>query len=499
MAILDVITEMLRSRDGWTIADAARYDRLVTQFGQSTGATSDVSGLRMPGSTAPSIFRSSGGGSTYDRVFIARSAPSPTTPKPATAPPTTTTRKAPTVARTVTRTIDPDTLDLRRSNAGQEIDAALKAIERSKISSERADALDAILRSEAPEARELARRAVVTERTAYRSAFEKYIRSAGRPNGMPIFFTAAEDAAMELSRDELARAANEGTGSQGGYGVPVTIDPTIIPSGGEIAPIAGAANVVSTGVSDVWKGVISAPPSFAWDAESAVVADDTPTLVQAVIPVYKADSYIPYTFELGQDSPGFVENFSNHLGIGFLDLLSQATAVGTGTGQPTGIFTAMQANTTAPTHITVTTAGQISAVDVRKAWAAVPPRFRAAASWVMHETVLNQIRGLSGTTDAAQVDLVTDRQGVTLMGRQVLLSDYCPAFTGTTGAANYIVCGDLNAGYTVAVRAGMTVELVLNARDVTTGRPVAQRGLLAYARVGATATNPLAMRLLSNS
>ena len=37
------------------------------------------------------------------------------------------------------------------------------------------------------------------------------------------------------------------------------------------------------------------------------------------------------------------------------------------------------------------------------------------------------------------------------------------------------------------------------ARDVATGRPVAQRGLLAYARVGATATNPLALRLLSNS
>jgi HK97 family phage major capsid protein len=485
MAILDKITEMLRSKDSWSITDAARYDRLVTTFGESTGATSDVSGLRMPGSTAPSIFRAAGGPSTYDRVFIARSAPSPTTPKPATAPPT---RKAPTVARTVTRTLDPDTLDLRRSNAGQERDAAFKAIERAKCSPERADALDELLRSEAPEARELARRAVVTERTAYRSAFEKYVRSAGRPNGIPIFFT-----------DELARAANEGTSSQGGAGVPVTIDPTIIPSGGEIAPIAGAANVVSTGVSDVWKGVISAPPSFSWDSEGATVADDTPTLVQAVVNIFKADAYIPYTFELGQDSPGFVENFSRHLGIGFLDLLSQATAVGTGTGQPTGIFPALQAQTTSPSHVTVTTAGQISAVDVRKAYAAVPPRFRAAASWVMHETVLNTLRGLSGTADAAQVDLVTDRQGVTLMGRPVLLSDYCPSFTGTTGAANYLVCGDLNAGYTVAVRAGMQVELVLNARDVATGRPVAQRGLLAYARVGATATNPLALRLLSNS
>jgi hypothetical protein len=48
--ILDRITEMLRSKDSWSIADAARYDRLVTTFGESTGATSDVSGLRMPGS-----------------------------------------------------------------------------------------------------------------------------------------------------------------------------------------------------------------------------------------------------------------------------------------------------------------------------------------------------------------------------------------------------------------------------------------------------------------
>jgi len=34
--ILDRITEMLRSKDSWSIADAARYDRLVTTFGEST-------------------------------------------------------------------------------------------------------------------------------------------------------------------------------------------------------------------------------------------------------------------------------------------------------------------------------------------------------------------------------------------------------------------------------------------------------------------------------
>jgi HK97 family phage major capsid protein len=409
---------------------------------------------------------------------------------------------------TVTRTVDPDSLDLRRSAPADERDAALKMIERATadtkmpISSERADALDALVRSvdaddrDASElGRELSRRTVATMNPAYQAGFKRYMRALGQPGRGRTVYTAAEESAIAVVREELMRTASEG--GSFGLAVPTVIDPTIVVSGGEVAPIAAAAHIVTT-VSDVWKGVTSAPPSWSWDAESAVVADDTPTLVQPNIPIYKADSYIPATFEVWQDygADGFIAEFSNHLNTGFLDLLSQATAVGTGSSQPTGLFTAMAATTTNPSHVTAQTAGQLAVTDIRAAWKALPPRYRANASWVMSEGVLNQIRSFN--TTGPQVDLVTDRQGVTLMGRPVLQTDYAPGWTATTGAASILVVGDLS-GYTIPVRLGMTVEVVDSAFDAATMRPIAQRGLYAMARVGANVSVPAALRLLSNT
>ena len=362
---------------------------------------------------------------------------------------------------------------------------------------EQLDHLDAELRSESPAATWLARRAIVTGRPSYMSAFMTGI-SRSQPS-----FTAMEKYALEQywQLDEMQyrgerRSASEGTGNLGGYGVPIQIDPTVVPAGGELASIADAATIVEA-IGPTWKGVVSDPSvAFEWHGEASVVADSTPTLVQPVIDVFTADQWIPWSFEVGQDFPNFQENFTAAINNGYQDLLAQATAIGSGSGQPFGLFTAMQNTTTSPSHVTVTTAGSISATDVRAAWSAVPPRFRKNATWVCHEDVLTRLRNIDGA--ASQVDLVVDRAGTTIMGRPVLTSSYCPDWTGTSGAASYLVVGDLS-GYTIAKRTGLVVELISHVRDHTTARPTMQRGWLATARFGATVTVPQALRLLSNS
>ena len=155
----------------------------------------------------------------------------------------------------------------------------------------------------------------------------------------------------------------------------------------------------------------------------------------------------------------------------------------------------MANTTTNPSHVVVTTAGRIGAVDVRAAWSSLPQRFRANATWVMHEDVLSQVRNIAGA--ASQIDVVTDRQGVALMGRPVVTTSYAPDFTGTSGSESFLVVGDLS-GYTVAHRLGVTVEMIPTMRD-NTGRPIGERGFLGYARVGADVTVPPALALLANS
>lgn len=382
-------------------------------------------------------------------------------------------------------------VDLRTASRRELRDAAMKVVETEGRHLEpfQADHLDTLInsRNENIDGGEIAKRLLLTETDAYRSGFQKAVTQS-----TPVFSPEEARALMEF------RAANEGTGSAGGYGIPVLIDPTIIlTSGAADAPILSISRMVTI-TTDAWKGVSSAGVSWSYDAEASAVSDDSPTLAQPSIPVYAARGFIPYSIELGQDYPGFADEMSHLLNQGYLDLVASQTAVGSGSSSPKGIFTAM-AGTTNPAHVTVTTAGVIGATDIRSAWSSLPERYRPRATWVMSPTVDGKVRALGNNLNLADftVNLTADGTPV-LTGRPVVVTDYAPAFTGTTGAANYAVVGDFS-NFLIVQRAGMTVELVNHLFDTSTGRPTGQRGWFAYARHGFDAVNTNAFRLLSNS
>jgi hypothetical protein len=53
------------------------------------------------------------------------------------------------------------------------------------------------------------------------------------------------------------------------------------------------------------------------------------------------------------------------------------------------------------TEVRVTTAGTIGAVDVFKAWNALPERWRSRASWLMSVSVESQIRSFSSANQSS--------------------------------------------------------------------------------------------------
>lgn len=395
-------------------------------------------------------------------------------------------------APNVLRTNDPFQGNIGQLAAGELRDRAMKVVEErgKSLAPRQLDHLDKLLRSstDTVDGRVIARRLLTSESDAYRSAWMKSVTQ-----DKPIYSAEEANALNEF------RAANEGTPSAGGFGVPVLIDPTIIlTSGAADAPIL-AISTVKTITTDAWKGVSSAGVSWSYDAEAAAVSDDTPTLAQPSIPVYMARGFIPYSIEIGQDYPGFAEEMAMLLSQGYIDLVAKQSATGSGSSSPTGIFTALTNATVTPAHVLVKTAGVLGAVDVRAAWAALPERFRSRASWFMSEGIMNQVRAQGNNLALADftVDLTKDSAPV-LTGRPVVTSDYAPAFTGTTGAENFAVVGDFSNFYIIQ-RAGMSVELVNHLFDTVTGRPTGQRGWFAFARHGFDAANPNAFRLLANS
>jgi HK97 family phage major capsid protein len=151
-----------------------------------------------------------------------------------------------------------------------------------------------------------------------------------------------------------------------------------------------------------------------------------------------ARGFVPYSIEIGQDFPSFVDEISRVLAEGYLELLAENLIQGAGTNNgPIGIATAVEAGS-AVSGLVVTTASTFPVTDVYRMWDALPKRARRQASWLSSQDTQNKFRqfgaATAGTADANfTVDL---QQGSVqrLFGREYVVDDYMddlPA-SGTT-------------------------------------------------------------------
>lgn len=314
-------------------------------------------------------------------------------------------------------------------------------------------------------------------------------------------WTPEEEAAVTAYR----MAMSEATPSSGGLGVPILVDPTVIVSAGaSAAPVMQLATttVVTTAA---WRGVTAAAPSWAWKGEAVAVGDSTPTFAQPTITVYDAAGYVSASYEILADYPSFAEEMLALLGAGYTDMVANATITGSGSNQPWGVFARMVNTTTSPSHCAVATSGSLGAVDVRKAWTALPQRWRSNSTWLAPPSVETLVKQFGGTTGSSLVDyqtgLAPDGTRISaLEGRPLITSDYCPAWTGTTaGSYVYPVVGDFKAGVRVISRVGLNMEVVEHPPNFSTSNlPTMSRGLYCTARVGWDVILPDSLRVISN-
>lgn len=387
--------------------------------------------------------------------------------------------------------------DVRRMPGGEARDRALRILDdkfaAAHLRSDQKERINSLMRVDP----NIARRILVTENDAYRSAWMKVVT---QPDAQ---YSLNDEERRALQAWREFRAASENTTTAGGFGIPVFIDPSIImTSQGSSNPFLSIARQVTVN-TNIWKGVSSAGVSWSFDTEAAAVSDDAPTLAQPTVTVHMARGFIPYSIEVGEDYPSFAAEMSQLLASGYDELLVDKFTRGTGTGEPKGILTALSANTNV--RVTITTVGAIGAPDPYKVWAAVPQRFRRSASWLMSVDVNNAIRqlGSANVFHGYTVNL-PESWADQLMGRPVYESPYMPdTTTSATAPIGLAVVGDFS-NFIVARNGGMSVELVPQLfQQVTAGTgpavPTGQRGWFAYARIGSNSVNDLGFRLLVNS
>jgi HK97 family phage major capsid protein len=284
------------------------------------------------------------------------------------------------------------------------------------------------------------------------------------------------------------------TDSAGGYLVPFQLDPTvIITSNGSRNDIRMAARqVVATG--DVWNGVSSANVSWSWDAELAEVSDDAPTFGQPSIPIYKAAGFVPISLEAMQDEANVTQTVGVLLAGGKEDLDAAAFITGSGSGQPTGIVTAL---TGTGSEINALTDDTFALADVYALQGALPARYRSRASWLANNLIYNKIRQFDTNGGAGLWASLGEGRPQGILGNQVLEAEAMDGVIGTSGAvSNFVaVYGDFE-NYVIADRIGMTVEFIPHLFHTGNNRPNGQRGWYAYARTGADSVNDGAFRML---
>lgn len=287
------------------------------------------------------------------------------------------------------------------------------------------------------------------------------------------------------------------TAANGNYLVPTHLDPTVILSNsGSSNAIRGISRVVTlTSPGDTsWQGITSAGVTASFDAQLAEVSDDSPTFSQPTIPVHKAQALVQASFEAAADIPGLAGEILMMFADARDRLEGAAHATGSGTDAPTGIFTALDANTNV--EIITDTANVISKADLDEVYRTVPVRWRNSATWVMHPLWLIEIQNLGSALGASYTTDLTQSLTPRLFGRPVVESDDAPSTETTTVNDNTIVFGDFSQYVIVDKPGSFAVEFIPQLFNTSNNLPDGRRAWLAHWRTGADSVLDTAFRLL---
>lgn len=364
---------------------------------------------------------------------------------------------------------------------------ALRAIERSTpkhpgIDGDAAKAnVERLVELKDTEDARLSRYLLATGSPLYRKAFGKYL-TRGNENGM----SREEQAAWHLGMS--AERALSLTGSAGGFAVPFDLDPTILnTSNGVVNPIRQIARVQQIAV-DEWRGVSTSGIVASYAAEATETTDNAPTLTQPTVSTEKAQAFVPFSIEVGQDWGSLQGDMAELLADAKDTLEAGKFITGTGTNEPFGVAVGTTNTVNAAAGQTFTLANLYSLI------AALPPRYRARGVFVGDMQILNRIRQFDtvGSSASIWVDGLQADTPARLLGKPVYEASEMPDAPATN--AKFLIFGDFSR-YLIVDRVGLTIEVIPHLMGANR-RPTGERGLYAYWRNGAKVLDANAFRSL---
>ena len=282
----------------------------------------------------------------------------------------------------------------------------------------------------------------------------------------------------------LHNVLSEGVDADGGFLVPEDFERDIVSTLDEENVIRSLAKVITT--QHERKIPIATGHSTAqWTAENAAYTESNPSFGQKQIDAFKLTDLCRVSVELLQDSAFDIEDYlMKEFARAFGIAEEEAFCVGTGTNQPTGIFTAKGGTV----GVTAASATAITVDEVISLVYALKSPYRRNAKFLMHDATVSLLRKLK---DSNGVYLwqpsVQAGEPDRLLGYEIYTSPYVP--TAAAGALT-VAFGDFK-NYWIGDRAGRTVQR-LNELYATNG----QIGYVATERVDGKVILPEGIQLL---
>ncbi|MSW40988.1 MAG: phage major capsid protein [Actinobacteria bacterium] len=328
---------------------------------------------------------------------------------------------------------------------------------------------------------------LATGNPAYRSAFQTWLRD---PATAPMNLTAQEQHAWREVTASRAAMGESGSSAL----LPLMLDPSIVLTNtGSAGGIRQYAKQVMT-LSNQWRGVSSAGVTAQIKAEGVEATDASPTVGAIDISVYQGLASITLSWELLDDTI-ILSEIGRLIADAKVRQEDAFSATGTGSGEPYGFVTRL--NATTASRVSPTTASTFttaSVADVFKVRDALPARHRNSGStfWAANISAFSIIQQMS---PAAQGSSFWADLGSGLPPRLLGLPVLEFTSMASTTTASSLVLGLVNgASYTMVDRLGVVIDTtnVLGSN----GRSTGQREVVARWRVGADLDNADAGRIL---
>jgi HK97 family phage major capsid protein len=334
----------------------------------------------------------------------------------------------------------------------------------------------------------------IVKRHASDSPWAAGILARSHPDYLSAFSKLVTGRAAFLSEDEKRAAMAVGTNTAGGHLVPTHLDPTLIlTSSGTSNVIRGISRVVTLTDGNTWRGVTTAGATASWDSELSEVSDDTPAVAPVSIPLYSGRALVQASIEAMEDISGLTSDVLMILADAKDRLEAVAHATGSGSA-PTGIFTALDANTNV--EIISATANVIALADLHSVYRQVPVRWRGRSTWLMNPFYSLGIKALGTALSASYTTDATMGTAGTLLGRPVVESDEAPSTQTTTANDNAIVFGDFSNFIIVDKPGSASIELIPHMFNTSNNLPDGRRAWFMHFRSGSDSVNDLGFRLL---